>query len=230
MKNSKTYAKKVQKLYLSLKRKHRKPKKVSYDEPVDALIYAIVSQDLNMTKAESVIKRFSNYFMDRNDLRVSLVQEIIEVLGGDTAVTKNIAATLSGALAFVFNKYHTVSLMSLKKTGKRPARQALEQIDGTTDFVIDYCMLTSLQGHAIPLTDKMIEYLKSNEIVHPGAGRADIEGFLARQIPAQKAYEFYALLRHESETTTRKRTKTKKKTIPKTKKKVKKKTTRKTKK
>ncbi len=230
MKNSKTYAKNVQKLYLTLKRKHRKPKKVSYDDPVDALVYAIVSQDLNSIKAESIIKRFSNYFMDWNDLRVSLVQEIIEVLGSDTTVTQNIAATLIGALASVFNKYNTVSLMPLKNIGKRPARQVLEQTAGINDFVIDYCMLTSLQGHAIPLTDSMIEYLKSNEIVHPEADSADIEGFLARQISAQKAYEFYALLRRESETTTRKRTKTKKKTTPKTKKKVKKKTTRKTKK
>ncbi len=60
-------------------------------------------------------------------------------------------------------------------------------------------MLTSLHGHAIPLTKKMIEYLRSNQLVHPDADEQQIEGFLARQISAENAYEFYALLRRCSE-------------------------------
>jgi hypothetical protein len=60
-------------------------------------------------------------------------------------------------------------------------------------------MLTSLQGHAIPLTEDMIEYLKSRELVHPEADEQQIGGFLAKQISAKKGYEFYSLLRSESE-------------------------------
>ena len=60
-------------------------------------------------------------------------------------------------------------------------------------------MLTSLQGHAIPLTEGMIEYLKSKELVYPEADEQQIGGFLAKQISARKGYEFYALLRNESE-------------------------------
>jgi hypothetical protein len=60
-------------------------------------------------------------------------------------------------------------------------------------------MLTALQGHAIPLNSAMIDYLKTNELVHTEAGYEEIEGFLTRQIPAKNAYEFYSLLRHESE-------------------------------
>jgi hypothetical protein len=92
-----------------------------------------------------------------------------------------------------------VSLEALKKIGKRPARQILEKLDGTSHFVVDYCMLTSLQGHAIPLTKGMIEYLTSKELVYPNADEQQIGGFLAKQISAKKGYEFYALLRRESE-------------------------------
>ncbi|GAG21763.1 unnamed protein product, partial [marine sediment metagenome] len=99
----------------------------------------------------------------------------------------------------VFEKYNRVSLEALRKMSKRPAKQTLEKIDGTSHFVVDYCMLTSLHGHAIPLTKKMIEYLRSNELVHPEANEQEIEGFLARQISAENAYEFYALLRRRSE-------------------------------
>ncbi len=87
----------------------------------------------------------------------------------------------------------------VKKTGKRPAKQVLEKLDGISHFAVNYCMLTSLQGHAIPLTQKMVEYLRSNELVGPQADEQEIEGFLTRQISAKDAYEFYALLRVESE-------------------------------
>ncbi len=218
MKNSKEYSQKIHKLYRLLKRKYPKPKKVIYDDPVEALVYAIVSENLSETASQSAMRRFADYFVDLNDLRVSRVEEIIEVLGEDTPVTRDTASALTKALAVVFSKYNTVCLKAFEKIGKRPAKQALEQIDGTSAFVVNYCMLTSLQAHAIPLTKKMTEFLISNELVHPDADIQQIEGFLTRQIPAENAYEFYALLRRHSEKrkiskkkkTTRK-TKTKKK-------------------
>lgn len=199
MKDSKEYSRKVHKLYRSLKRKYPKVQKPVYDEPVEALVYGIVSEQMSVKAAESALKRFADYFFDLNDLRVSRAEEIVEVLGSDTPVTRDIALALSGALRAAFDRYNTVSLEALKRVGKRPARQALEKMNGVGPFVVNYCMLTSLQGHAIPLTRKMIDYLRSNELVHAKADDQEIEGFLAKQISAENAYEFYALLRRESE-------------------------------
>jgi endonuclease III len=199
MKDSKEYSQKVQKLYRLLKRKYPKPQKVIYEEPLEALVYAVISENMPGKAAQSVMKRISDNFVDLNDLRVSLSAEVIEVLGEDTFVTRNVASSLTKALRAVFNRYNTISLEELKKMGKRPARQALERVEGTSTFVVDYCMLTSLQGHSIPLTKNMIQYLRSKEIVHPAADEQEIEGFLTRQISAKNGYEFYALLRQESE-------------------------------
>ena len=186
-----------------------------YDEPTDALVYAIIGENMSGPATESAIKRFAGYFIDLNDLRVSRAEEILEVLGEDTTSTKDIALTLTRVLRAIFDQYNDVSLETLKKIGKRPARQALEKIDGVSRFVVNYCMLTSLQGHAIPLTQRMIEYLRDNELVYPDADEQEIEGFLAKQIPAENAFEFYTLLRRQSES---QRTRKKKKTVRKTKK------------
>jgi len=199
MKNSKEYSKKIQRLHRSLSRKYPKVQKVVHDEPVDAIVYAIISAELSEKATESAIKRFADYFVDLNDLRVSQTEEIVGIWGEDTPVTRNIASTITRVLRGVFNEYHKMSLEALKKTGKRPARQILEKIDGTSRFVVDYCMLTSLQGHAIPLTKRMIEYLRNKELVYPDADEQQIGGFLAKQISAKKGYEFYSLLRRESE-------------------------------
>jgi len=231
MKNSKDYSKKIQKLHKSLSRKYPKVQQVIHDEPTDAIIYAIICSRLDEKTTESAIKRFSDYFIDLNDLRVSRIEEIVEMLGEDTIVTRAVASTITTVLRAIFNLYHKVSLEALKKTGKRPARQILEKLEGSSRFVVDYCMLTSLQGHAVPLTDCMIEYLKSKELVYPDADEQQIGGFLAKQISAKKGYEFYALLRHESEAHSSKKKKktktaTKKKTTKSKKKTTKKRVTR----
>lgn len=226
MKDSKEYSKKVRKLYRSLRQQSPQVKKVAYNEPLEAMVYATISDNMDEAKAEAAIKRINDHFMDLNDLRVSLQGEIVEVLGADTPVTSNLALQVTKSLREVFEKYNLLSLESLKKIGKRPARQALETIDGISRFVVDYCMLTAFGGHAIPLTKKMIEYLKSSELVHPDADEEEIEGFLTRQISADNGYEFYALLRRESESKKASRKKAKAtrkgKTKPKTEKKTKK--------
>ena len=214
MKDSKGYSKKIRELYRSLKAKHPKVKKVTYDEPADAVVYAIIGENMNGPATESAIKRFADYFIDLNDLRVSQVEEILEVLGEDTPATKVIASNLKKALKAVFDGYNSVSLESLKKIGKRPARQVLDKMDGISRFVVNYCMLASLQSHAMPLTERMIEYLRNNQLVEPDADEQQIEGFLAKQISAENAYEFYVLLRRQSES---RKTKRKKKTVRKVK-------------
>jgi endonuclease III len=212
MKNSKEYTQKIQKLHRLLKRKYPKVQKPDYQTIVDALVYSIISENMSEAAARSALRKFTGYFINWNDLRVSCVEEIVEVLADDSSAAKDIASRLVKVLRAIFDKHNSLNLESLKKMGKRPARQALEKMDGTNQFVVNYCVLTALNGHAVPLTEKMIEYLKSNQLVHPDSDSQDIEGFLTRQISAENAYQFYALLRQECESDrTKKKTETKKK-------------------
>jgi hypothetical protein len=217
MKNSKDYSRKIQKLHSSLSRKHPKVQTVTHDDPTDAIVYGIICSKLDEKTTKSAINRFSEYFIDLNDLRVSRIEEIVEMLGADTPATREVASTITTVLRAIFNEYHKVSLEGLKKTGKRPAKHILEKMEGTNRFVVDYCMLTSLQGHAIPLTEEMIAYLKDKGLVYHEATAQEIGGFLAKQISAKKGYEFHTLLRRESEAYSSEKKK-KTKTAPKNKK------------
>ncbi len=199
MKDNKEYSKRLQQLYRTLKRRYPKVERVFYDEPLEAVIYAIVSENVSTAEAQSAIKRLRDYFVDLNDLRVSRTGEITEALGSDTQAARDTASALLTVLQAVFGEYNTLSLAVLKKIGKRQARKKLEQIETMSVFAVDYCVLTSLKGHAVPLTKKMVDYLRNNELVAPKAGERQIESFLARQVRSEKAYEFYALLRRASE-------------------------------
>jgi hypothetical protein len=199
MKDSKDYSGKVQKFYRKLKRDYGKVKKPDYSDPVGAIVYGIISEHMSQSWSHGAYKRILDHFVDFNDLRVSRSGEIVEVLGDDTVVMHRISSRLVGALQALFKKYNTVSLEALENMSKRPARQVLSRIEGVSRFVVSYCMLMSLQSHAMPLTAKMIEYLKSKELVHPESDEQEIEGFLMRQISVSEAYKFYTYLRLESE-------------------------------
>ncbi len=226
MKNSKDYAPKLQKLYRGLKRSHpKKIDQVAFDDPIDALISGIVGEHCSDAATTRAMKGFRETFVDWNDLRVSRVEEIVEILREDSVASRATAFSLVTALRAIFDEYHVLSLQPLMKIGKRPAKQALESLEGVGHFVVSYCMLTALQGHAVPLTETMASYLKQSEVVDPDADVHDIEGFLTRQVAAKNAYEFYSLLRHESESakpakkkTTRTKKKTKKRKVAKAKK------------
>jgi len=195
MKDSQDYSKKVQKLYRSLKKKYGKVEKVTYEDPADAVVYGILSERMSEKLATAAFKRFADYFVSLNDLRVSRAEEIVEMIGEDTPATSETASTITKALRCIFNEHHEASLDAIKKIGKRPARSALEAIDGVSKFATDYCMVTALD-----------------------ATEQKIGGFLAKQISSKNGYEFYGLLRREAEAHMKKKRKTKKRTKTKAKK------------
>jgi endonuclease III len=199
MRKSREYAQRLKKLFRGLKRAHPKIEPVNHDDPVDALIYGVVSERMSMSASEAAMRAIRRTFINWNDLRVSRPEEIVEVLGEDTPAGRDTAFMLTNALRAVFDVHHTVSLQALKKLGKRPAKQAIEKLGGVSRFTVNYCMLTSLQAHAVPLTEPMLGYLKQHKIVDGQADEEEVEGFLTRQVPAKNAYEFYALLRQECE-------------------------------
>ncbi len=227
MKDSKKYAQKISKLYKSLKTGSKVSTR-SFDDPVEAIVYAIVSENMDWAETKSMIRKMKRHFIDLNDLRVSREEEIMDVLGETGDKTLKTASTMRQVLEAILTKYNIVSLNKLKEIGKRQAKKELEEFDGLSSFAANYCFLTSLGGHAVPLTSGMIEYLKDNDLVHPKSKDSDIEGFLERQISAANAYEFYRLLKEESRKAAKAKKKAaKKKASKKTKKKKTKKTAKK---
>ena len=156
MKDSKEYSGKIKKLFRSLKREHGKATMPDYDDPLDALVYGVVSEDTDISSSKAIIKKMKSYFVDLNDLRVSRTEEILDIISASVEHPKKTATTLRQVLNSVFDKYDVVSLDVLRETGKRQAKKVLDKLEGASRFSIDYCFMAALGGHAIPLTEKML--------------------------------------------------------------------------
>jgi endonuclease III len=199
MKDSKLYADKIKKFYRTLKRSGTKVQPVSYEDPLEALVYGFLSEPVTESQAQAAYKRMTKHFVDLNDLRVARADEIVDLFGEDSVEVREAAGRLTRVLMAVFNKFHGLTLTGIKKLGKRPAKQLIEALDGMSPFAVEYCVLTSLQGHSIPVNARMIGYLKAEGLIHPESEPEDIEGFLTKLVPAKEGYEFYALLKAQSE-------------------------------
>ena len=199
MKDSKEYSPKLTKLFRSLKRKYGKADIPTYDDPVQSIVDALVSENMNQDAAAKAMKRMKSHFVDLNDVRVCRNEEILEVFRDTSPEAEKSASAITKTLNTIFEKYDKVSLDTLGHDGKRQAKKDLEEVEGLTSFAVSYCFLTALDGHAIPLNEKMLTYLRDNDLVHPEASEHDIAGFLERAIAATDAYTFYVALRTEAE-------------------------------
>ena len=198
MKNA-IFSQKLKKLFNALKKGAEKPKKPDYQDAVEAIIFAALCQNSTESAAKAAMKKIQSHFVDNNDLRVARIDEIIEAAGGDIAEISKTATTIISLLNAMFQKYDSLAPEDFNGTGKKNMREILEKFNGMTPFICDYVMLTALNAHCVPLTDKMIEYLKTYELVDPQWDNAQIISFVEKQIPACDAYAFYALIRHDSE-------------------------------
>ena len=205
MKETENFHTKVQQLLRLYKRKAKKLERPDYEEPVDAVVFAVLSEHTTSQQAQTAFKRLKEYFIDLNDLRVSRPEEIVEAAGSDTGIGSEDALRVISVLKAIFDKYNLMTLADIKRQGKKQIRETISRFPGMSDFVADYTMLTAFEAHAVPLTENMVENLRSKKIVPPETAAEQLSLMLARHIPAKDGYAFYASLRKESERITGKK-------------------------
>ncbi|OQA01237.1 MAG: Endonuclease III [Planctomycetes bacterium ADurb.Bin401] len=199
MKKPLQYSQRVKKLFSALKKGTEKPKKVSYDDIIEAMIFAALCEECTESAAKSAMRKIQSHFVDFNDLRVARTEEIAGIIGGDISIAENKSAKITSLLNAVFQKYDSLITENLIGTGKKGTREILEKLSGMTPFVRNFVYLTALNGHAVPLTSKMIQYLKTYNLVDEQWDDDQIESFIEKQVSASEAYTFYTIIRHDSE-------------------------------
>ncbi len=199
MKSSSQYIQKLKKLFSILKKGDEKPKKPVYHDAVEAIVFAVLCEKSTESCAKAALKRIQSHFVDFNDLRVARAEEIAEVIGQDIEEGEKCAVRLTTLLNAIFQKYDCLSPEDLAGTGKRGTKEILEKLNGMTNFINSYFMLIVFNAHAIPLTEKMIQYLKAYNVVDPQFENEQIAAFVERQISAANTYTFYTLVRRDSE-------------------------------
>jgi endonuclease III len=204
MKNATKHAEDLRSLSRKLVREHKPGDKPAI-EPLWALVRGAMSYDMPNARVDDAIRAIEKEFVDLNELRVATDLEVQGLLGVKYPAIEKRVAMITQSLNEIFEREHTMSLDRLKTISRRDARHFLRELPGIHPFVEAYVMLMSFDGHAMPIDDMMLSFLREEEIVDETVTLEDAQKFLEHHLKAEECYPFFASLRAASGEGTRKK-------------------------
>lgn len=183
----------ITKLQSSLK-KHYKPAPAAPGRPLlEHILYAALLEDAPAELADEGFAMCEQEFFDWNEVRVTSVTELAEVLSRFPSPATT-AARLKRVLQNVFEGFYNFDLDHLKKENLSKAVAKFETMNGLTPFVLAYLTQHGLGGHAIPVSSAAMQImLKAGIVSEAEAATGKVPG-LERAIPKSKAIEFSSML------------------------------------
>ncbi|HVX60025.1 MAG TPA: hypothetical protein VHC19_05485 [Pirellulales bacterium] len=173
-------------------KKHYKPTAIP-DRPVlEHLLYACCLENAQYEAADKAFEAVSTGFFDWNEVRVSTVKELAEVMNM-LPDAQQAAARLKKSLQAVFESTYSFDLEGLKKQNLGQSQQRLKKFEGVTHFAVAYVTQATLGGHAIPIGQGLMEAFKIFELATPADAAAGAVPGLERAIPKTKGIEFASL-------------------------------------
>lgn len=186
-------AKLIGKLHTALK-KHYKPLPAQPARPLlEHVLYGSLLEDSPSELADEGIAKCEQEFFDWNEVRVTTVTELSQVMSRLPEPMKA-ARRLKSNLQAIFEEFYTFDLDHLKKENLGKAVAKFEKMPGMTPFVLSYTVQHGLGGHSIPIDYSAMVIMLSTEITtQPEAMAGKVPG-LERAIPKSKGAEFGGLL------------------------------------
>jgi hypothetical protein len=179
---------------LKVVKKHYKPVAPPKERSLlENLLFACCLENSLHEPAEKVFHSLSTDYFDWNEVRVSTIRELSDVLKplNDPAEA---ATRLKRVLQSVFETHYSFDLEPLKKQNIGVAVKTLEKYNGSTPFIVAYVTQQSLGGHSIPVNQGLLESMRVVGVVTDAeAAKGAVPG-LERTVPKNKGVETGSLL------------------------------------
>ena len=160
---------------------------------LEHLLYACCLENAPYESADEAFHRLQESSFDWNEVRVTTVSELRETLQTlpDPA---GAAMRIKRCLQSIFENRYSFDLQELVKMNQGKALQELEKLTGVTRFVQAYVTQLALAGHAIPVSDTIMQVLLATEIVSESEASKGQTPGLERTIPKNKGNDFASCL------------------------------------
>jgi endonuclease-3 len=160
---------------------------------LEHLLFASLLENAHYTAAEEAFAALVHSFFDWNEIRVSSVRELSEVVGG-LPEPSSASHHVKRILQSLFEATYSFDLEELRKLNLGPAVERLEKIEGTTRFAVAYVVQAALGGHSIPLDSGTLQALLLTGPIQQSDAAAGVVPGLERAIPKNIGVEFGSLL------------------------------------
>lgn len=194
MKHAGRYKPKLARLIKKGLPKGKKDDDAKLADPIGAMLVGILEANTTARQAEKAIKAIEREYVDFNELRVSPIRDMVECVGEGYPDVQERARTIKTVLGSIFAQCNGVSLDYLAKLPKRDLRRRLTEL-GLNEYASGMAILMGLGMHAIPVDRDLAKCLEMDGCVHPGSDMDDIQGFVERAVPKQRARAGHDFLR-----------------------------------
>jgi endonuclease-3 len=131
---------------------------------LEQLLYAVCREGTSRERADRAFRALQTQFFDWNEIRVSGVREVEEVLA-ELPQAESRAERIISLLQEVFETTYSYDLESLHKKGLKQAEKQMERYQGANSFVVAYTLQHGLGGHALPIDADMRRTLRRLELL-----------------------------------------------------------------
>ncbi len=175
-------------------RKHFKPVPPTKDRTLfEHLLFACLVEDSPQESAEQVFNTLKNDYFGWNEVRVSTIRELTDVLKPLVNPPES-ASRLKQSLHAVFESVYEFDIETLKKQNIGQAVKQLEKYNGTTSFAVAYVTQHALGGHSIPLNQGALITLHAVGAISDDEYAKGVVPGLERTVPKSKGAEIGSLL------------------------------------
>ena len=155
MKNASQYARRIKTLFATVQREGSKPTTTATDDPLEQLMRGILSRTASEARAAAAWSRLRGATVDLNELRVTPVSELVEIIGRDYPQARSVAAQISRTLHAIFNRQPALNLDFMRSSTRTDAASFLNGLDGVDAHARPTAIMGTLGAHAIPSHDHM---------------------------------------------------------------------------
>jgi len=183
------------KVHKTLKKHYKPSVHNSGRTVVEHLLYACCLENAHRDEAEEAFAALVHTFFDWNEIRVTSVSELSEVMAC-LPDPRPAANRIKRVLHAVFEATFNFDLQDHLKKNLGPTVKWLEKLDGTTGFTVAYVVQAALGGHAIPVDAGTLAALRVLDLVADKDVAEGVVPGLERAVAKSKGVEFGSIL-HE---------------------------------
>lgn len=175
-------------------KKHYKPWKPPTERTViEHLLYGCLLENARPESADEALARLQHAYFDLNEIRVTSLNELAEVLSVLPDPNES-AARLKSTLQSIFETFYLFDLEALKKDTLGKAVEKLEKLKGPTPFTVAFVSQQALGGHSIPTSPGVVDAMFIVGVVNESEAKKGRVPGLERTISKPKGCEFGSLL------------------------------------
>jgi endonuclease III len=157
---------------------------------LEQFVYAVCREGATRELADAAFKRLQEQFFDWNEVRVSSVRELADVLDGLSNAEAR-AQRIIDFLQEVFETTFSFDLEPLQKKGLKQAAKQLARYQAANDYAVAWVVQQSLAGHAMPLDDLSLRLLRRLGLLDGDSDNLEtLRASLEHHIPKARAPMF----------------------------------------